>query len=40
MQVEVSFHGGISQHPPITTQGMPPYLSYQSGGADESPVRN
>lgn len=38
-QVDVSFHGGLANHPPILTEPpMIPYLSYQSGGADESSV--
>lgn len=38
-QVDVSFHGGISVQPNITTTPpAKPYLTFQSGGADESPV--
>jgi hypothetical protein len=38
-QVDVSFHGGLANKPPMTaTPPMQPYLSYQSGGADESLV--
>mmetsp|Transcript_7155 Transcript_7155/g.18494 ORF Transcript_7155/g.18494 Transcript_7155/m.18494 type:complete len:308 (+) Transcript_7155:544-1467(+) len=37
LQVDVSFHGGLGIKPNITTTLlMQPYLSYQSGGADES----
>eukprot|EP00873_Tetraselmis_striata_P012071 jgi/Tetstr1/432335/TSEL_021733.t1 len=38
IQVDVSFHGGISVQPNITTTPpAKPYLTFQSGGADESP---
>mmetsp|Transcript_20529 Transcript_20529/g.36616 ORF Transcript_20529/g.36616 Transcript_20529/m.36616 type:complete len:505 (-) Transcript_20529:152-1666(-) len=38
LQVDVSFHGGLANKPnTTTTPPMQPYMSYQSGGADESP---
>mmetsp|Transcript_10088 Transcript_10088/g.24058 ORF Transcript_10088/g.24058 Transcript_10088/m.24058 type:complete len:495 (+) Transcript_10088:140-1624(+) len=38
LKVDVSFHGGLSSKPDVlTTPPMVPYLSYQSGGSDESP---
>jgi dienelactone hydrolase len=39
LKLDVSFHGGLGTKPDITTTPpMQPYVSYQSGGADESPV--
>ena len=36
----MSFHGALAMKPPLlTTPPMMPYLSYQSGGNDESAVR-
>lgn len=41
VQVDVSFHGGLSVLPSeITASNIVPYLSAQSGGSDESPVRD